>query len=109
MADDIDPVVDYLAGIHDAVLAMGVLLKQALDAGALRPAGPVVLADAPSVASSWRCPVHGTSRTVPAGVSKRTGRAFDAFVVCDQQGCDMKPGKPIPQRAIPPSMGGQMP
>ena len=54
----------------------------------------------------WRCPVHGSSKVVPAGVSQRTGRPYTSFVACDQIGCNEKPPRadqPIPQRAIPPS------
>lgn len=61
---------------------------------------------------TWVCPVHRTSRTVPAGVSKRTGKAYDAFIACGQAGCDEKPPRaprPAPQRAIPPSDPRAMP
>ena len=40
---------------------------------------------------AWQCPEHGGSKVVPAGVSKKTGRPYQAFVVCDEQGCDRKP------------------
>ncbi len=36
---------------------------------------------------SWVCPIHGTGRIQPAGVSKRTGKAYSAFWVCDTPGC----------------------
>lgn len=39
----------------------------------------------------WVCPVHGTSKVVPAGVSKRTNKPYDAFVACPERGCDQKP------------------
>lgn len=53
---------------------------------------------------TWVCPVHRMAKTVPAGISKRTGKAYDAFIACGQMGCDEKPPRaprPIPQRAIP--------
>jgi hypothetical protein len=38
------------------------------------------------------CPVHLKPwRTVPAGVSKRTGKPYDAFLVCSVDGCDQRP------------------
>jgi len=38
------------------------------------------------------CPRHGTPwRTVPSGVSKRTGRSYAAFVACSEPGCDERP------------------
>lgn len=41
--------------------------------------------------SGWVCRVHGTSKLVPAGVSKRTGNAYDAFLACTEQDCKEKP------------------
>lgn len=38
----------------------------------------------------WACPVHGTVKLVPAGISRRSNRAYDAFLACDQPGCDHK-------------------
>ena len=38
------------------------------------------------------CPVHGASwRTVPAGVSRKTGRPYVAFLACPQPGCGQRP------------------
>ena len=38
------------------------------------------------------CPVHGRPwRTVPAGVSKKTGRAYSSFVACPEAACDKRP------------------
>lgn len=39
----------------------------------------------------WTCPKHGTAKTVPAGVSKTTGRPYSAFVVCAERGCEERP------------------
>jgi hypothetical protein len=40
----------------------------------------------------WVCPIHGTFKIVPAGVSKKPPfRAYDAFMVCSEQGCDQRP------------------
>jgi hypothetical protein len=43
------------------------------------------------------CPVHRVPwRTVPAGVSKKTGRPYAAFLACPEPGCDERP--PIARR-----------
>jgi hypothetical protein len=38
------------------------------------------------------CPVHRLPwRTVPAGVSKKSGRPYAAFLACQEPGCDERP------------------
>ncbi len=38
------------------------------------------------------CPVHHVPwKTVPAGTSKKTGRAYEAFRACPEMGCDKRP------------------
>lgn len=67
---------------------------------------PLPATDGGVIALGWVCPVHGLRREVPAGVSARTGKAYDAFVVCGSNGCPERPRKaagPAPVRAIPPS------
>lgn len=40
------------------------------------------------------CPIHGVPfKTVPAGVSKSTGRPYNAFEACPERGCKEKPPK----------------
>ena len=39
----------------------------------------------------WQCPIHHGSKVVPAGVSKKSGKPYQAFVVCSEPGCDQKP------------------
>lgn len=39
----------------------------------------------------WVCPIHHKVKTVPAGVSKKTGNSYDAFLACPEPGCDQKP------------------
>ena len=39
----------------------------------------------------WSCPTHHSSKVVPAGVSKKTGKPYQAFVVCGEQGCEQRP------------------
>lgn len=57
------------------------------------PEQPVVYAPL----DTWLCPIHRTRKVVPAGVSKKKLDKFgqpakyDAFVVCDEQGCEQKP------------------
>lgn len=41
--------------------------------------------------TAWVCPTHGQAKVVPAGVSKKTQRPYDAFVACPAQGCNEKP------------------
>lgn len=36
----------------------------------------------------WVCPIHGKYRVVPAGVSQRTGKPFNAFKACPERGCE---------------------
>ena len=62
-------------------------------------------ATAPTVTSGGRngatpgvCPIHRLPwRSVPAGVSKRTGRPYDAFLACPEPGCGERPA--VPRRA----------
>ena len=39
----------------------------------------------------WQCPVHHTVKVVPAGISKRTGASYDAFLSCTERDCQQKP------------------
>ncbi len=41
--------------------------------------------------SNWTCPVHHQVKTVPAGVSRRTQKPYDAFLACPVQDCPQKP------------------
>ena len=56
------------------------------------PGDPVFRGMAHGVPQTGLCPVHHVAwRTVPAGVSKRTGKAYDAFQACPERGCDQRP------------------
>lgn len=47
-----------------------------------------------SGSAPWVCPLHGTSKTVPAGVSKKPPyKPYDAFLACTEYGCNEKPPK----------------
>lgn len=49
--------------------------------------------------SATGCPVHRVPwRTVPAGISKKTGRPYAAFVACPEPGCDERPS--ITRRSV---------
>lgn len=38
------------------------------------------------------CPIHHEPwKVVPAGISKKTGRPYDAFQACPVRGCDQRP------------------
>jgi len=55
---------------------------------------PVVRAVAPgrNGGGNGLCSVHRVPwRTVPAGVSKRTGRPYASFIACPEPGCDQRP------------------
>lgn len=42
-----------------------------------------------------QCPIHHVEfREVPAGVSKTTGKPYNAFMACPERGCREKPPKP---------------
>lgn len=41
----------------------------------------------------WVCPEHGVAKTVPAGVSSKTGKPYPAFLVCSVKGCEQRPPK----------------
>ena len=41
------------------------------------------------------CPVHRVAwKTIPAGVSKRTGAPYQAFLACPERGCNERPQAP---------------
>ncbi len=51
--------------------------------------------------SAAACPVHRVPwRTVPAGVSKKTGRSYSAFQVCPESGCDERPADSARRPAV---------
>lgn len=39
---------------------------------------------------TWTCPIHQRGKIVPAGVSKRTGKPYNAFWACSEAGCNEK-------------------
>jgi hypothetical protein len=57
-----------------------------------RPAAVRAITAGRAVPPAGSCPIHGSPwRTVPAGVSKKTGRPYAAFAACPELGCDERP------------------
>jgi hypothetical protein len=58
---------------------------------------------------SLTCPTHGaTAKMIPGGVSKATGKPYDAFWACSFKGCreklvDAAAGAPAPRQASAPA------
>jgi len=53
---------------------------------------PFVQRPAPPEPNDGGCPTHEVAwKLVPAGVSKKTGRQYNAFWACPERGCDEKP------------------
>lgn len=42
-----------------------------------------------STRSEWVCPTHGGAKIIPAGVSSKTGRPYNAFKGCPTFGCQL--------------------
>jgi hypothetical protein len=60
--------------------------------GAYGPVAVVALPATRNGTSLDACPIHRLPwRTVPAGVSKKTGRGYAAFACCPEPGCDQRP------------------
>ena len=66
---------------------------------AVQAGNPTVTVPLPPVAAPFQftgptasCPVHHLAwRTVPAGVSKKTGKPYGAFLVCPESSCEERP------------------
>jgi len=55
----------------------------------------------------WTCPVHRQSKTIPAGVSKKSGRPYGAFAACPIAECPEKgPFGSAPSAPEPVTYGG---
>jgi len=61
--------------------------------------------------SNWTCPTHGTVRFVKPGVSKKTGKPYQGFFVCGEEGCEERPPKnaTAPMQRPVQSVGPQRP
>jgi hypothetical protein len=70
---------------------------QPLDAGAVATVQP----------SPWRCPVHDRSKIVPAGISKKSGKPYQSFAACPEDGCSWGQAQVSPGIVRPPSPGAR--
>jgi hypothetical protein len=53
--------------------------------------------------ATWACPVHGTAaKLVPAGVSRSSGRPYNAFMACSTPFCDQRPPRNGPVSPVEP-------
>lgn len=85
-----DPTISVLTRIAVALEQIASNRPQAVQNGpgaalaALPPVRTTTTADV--------CPIHGTPwKVVPAGVSKKSGKPYDAFRACSTSGCDQRP------------------
>lgn len=44
----------------------------------------------------WTCPLHGSRKVVPAGVSRTSGKAYESFVACATPFCKERPPRSLP-------------
>jgi hypothetical protein len=52
---------------------------------------PSTLHELEGAETGWECPIHHAVKTVPAGVSQKTGKPYSSFQACPERGCDEKP------------------
>ena len=58
----------------------------------MQPLPPVQAAPFQFTGPTASCPIHHQPwKTVPAGVSKRTGAPYGAFLACPERGCEERP------------------
>lgn len=79
------PVATAVAAVAPAAAVPQTIAQATETPAAVGEAAPV--AAAPAAGAGWVCPIHGAGRIQPAGISKRTGKAYSAFWVCDEPGC----------------------
>ena len=90
-----DPLVVALnrlaAAIESAIRTQAQVAPQPVPATVLAPLPPVQ-APVQSTAPFDGCPIHHQPwKVVPAGISKKTGKSYDAFRACSVSGCDQRP------------------
>ena len=55
----------------------------------------------------WTCPLHRQSKTIPAGISKKSGRPYGSFAACPVPECSEKgPFGSAPSAPEPVTYGG---
>src|SRR5690349_7442828 len=78
------------SGIDQLLAHVERLVAQPVQTGrpALAPLPPIQAQPVPIDG----CPIHNAPwKTVPAGVSKKTGKPYEAFQACSIAGCDQRP------------------
>jgi hypothetical protein len=84
-----DPLVKAINRLAQAI-EQATLAKLDATPSGLAPLPPVRLAESTAMGSV--CPVHNAPwKTVPAGFSKRTGKAYESFMACPVDRCDQRP------------------
>lgn len=104
LVDDLEPITPaqtddrLISAIHRLAQAVEQNTLALLDRpqpvqnGPQRPAGLQALPPIQQPQSADVCPIHNTPwKVVPAGISKKTGKAYDAFRACSTSGCDQRP------------------
>lgn len=56
---------------------------------------------------AWVCPTHSTAKDIPAGISMKTGKAYQAFRACTQYGCPHTSDKSPSRYAAPATQTGK--
>ncbi len=80
--DGMVPDIEYASGPAPAKAQAAVAHSAAADEPELPPIEQLVAG----------CPVHNVPwKTVPAGVSKKSGKSYDSFQACSEMGCNEKP------------------
>lgn len=65
-------------------------------------------ADDIKASGGWVCPTHKKVKTVPAGVSARTGKPFNAFKACPENFCDETEDRASAAKQSAPASGAQL-
>lgn len=83
---DADPVPEVDAQLGQQQQAQVSPIKQQVQGNGAQQGQQMSMDGAPE----WVCPIHDDMKIVPAGISKRTGKAYTAFYACPVGGCDEK-------------------
>jgi hypothetical protein len=78
---------------HELVITIAIQLPDGATArvvGSNEPP-PSTLHELEGAETGWECPIHHSVKTVPAGVSQKTGKPYSSFQACSERGCDEKP------------------
>jgi hypothetical protein len=87
-----DPNVKALNRIATALEQIALALLDRPQNAPGRPLAALPPVQTTTVQTNGVCPIHNAPwKTVPAGVSKKTGKPYDAFQACSIAGCDQRP------------------